>query len=345
MSPARIAVHRRLGVQMGFAVAVVVAVTFALVSGFVVRRERETLTREFTLRLLAETRSLTVAMSGPLLRHDPELDLHPLVLKSLQEMPDLTDLIVVDSQGLIQGHRALLRVGSPYGDVAAGTPIAVPTAQEGEVARVVGDEIVIEHPIRHLGQPVGRLIAHVSRASVERAVRDSRRQLAVLGVVATSLAILTVLGMVSVGLRPLGELRRAVLRLGAGDLGARVQVRTRNELELFGELLNNMAAGLQRAQTELLHKKRLEHELEIAHELQSILLPQQRLQVAGYDVESRYVSALEVGGDYYDVIPLGLPAGLGAGPGAGGGAARPSRPAPAVATTVRRQTGTGRPCP
>jgi hypothetical protein len=58
MSTAKVALQRRLGVQLGFAVAIVVALTFALVSGFVVRRERETLTRQFTLRLLAETRSL-----------------------------------------------------------------------------------------------------------------------------------------------------------------------------------------------------------------------------------------------------------------------------------------------
>jgi len=305
MIEGKLALHQRLGIQVGVAVAVLVAVAFTAASGFVVRRERDTLTREFTLRLLAETRSLAVATSGPLLRLDPELELHPLIQRALSETPDLVDLVVLDSQGRIQGHRELYRVGALYEPGRRGIPIELTGARAGEAARSERGFIVVEQSIRHLGQPIGLLVARASSHSVEQAVRESRRHLAVVGTLVTVLTILSAFGFVRLGLRSLDELQRGVLDLGSGDLRARVHVRSRNELGLFGELLNRMADGLQRAQTDLVHKERLDREIEIAHELQSMLLPRGSVAVPGYDLESRYISALEVGGDYYDIVPLG----------------------------------------
>ena len=126
-----------------------------------------------------------------------------------------------------------------------------------------------------------------------------------LGGLATGLAIFAVLALVRVGLRPLDELRGGVLQLGSGDLGTRVSVRSDNELGLLGSLLNRMAEGLEKAQATLVHKERLDREIEIAFELQNMLLPRTTTALPGYDLEARYVPALEVSGDYYDVIPLG----------------------------------------
>ncbi|MBW8867478.1 MAG: PP2C family protein-serine/threonine phosphatase, partial [Acidobacteria bacterium] len=52
-------------------------------------------------------------------------------------------------------------------------------------------------------------------------------------------------------------------------------------------------------------KKRLEEELRIAHEIQMSLLPQGPLMMAGLSVTALCVPAREVGGDYYDFLPLG----------------------------------------
>jgi serine phosphatase RsbU (regulator of sigma subunit) len=301
----RLALHRRLSVQLGVAVAVLVAVAFAAAGWFVVNRERETLTREFTLRLRAEARSLSAAASGSLLRLDPELELHPLLQRALAETPDLEDLVVLDARGRIQGDRDLNRVGTHYERQVPPGSIVLPADDSEEIVRVERSAIVLEVPVRHLGQRIGTLIARASRAGIERAVRDAQRRLLLFGALATTLAVIAVVGLVRTGLRPLGELRRGVQRLGSGDLTARVRVRAHNELGLFGNLVNSMAEGLQRAQADLIQKERIDREIEIAHDLQAMLLPRSTVRAPGYEVEARYVSALEVSGDYYDVIPLG----------------------------------------
>jgi sigma-B regulation protein RsbU (phosphoserine phosphatase) len=53
-----------------------------------------------------------------------------------------------------------------------------------------------------------------------------------------------------------------------------------------------------------LEKERQDRELQIARGIQEGLLPRERKAPAGYDVAARSESCFEVGGDYYDLVPL-----------------------------------------
>jgi len=56
---------------------------------------------------------------------------------------------------------------------------------------------------------------------------------------------------------------------------------------------------------ELVEKKRMEHELSIAREIQVSLFPHTTPQITGYEIFGSNRSCLEVSGDYYDFFPLG----------------------------------------
>ncbi|MFQ5722627.1 MAG: PP2C family protein-serine/threonine phosphatase [Candidatus Aminicenantales bacterium] len=49
---------------------------------------------------------------------------------------------------------------------------------------------------------------------------------------------------------------------------------------------------------------RIEEELRVAYEIQINLLPKEDPEIAGYDIAGKSVPAKEVGGDYYDFIPI-----------------------------------------
>jgi len=61
---------------------------------------------------------------------------------------------------------------------------------------------------------------------------------------------------------------------------------------------------LQEAQAALVEKERLEHELELARELQQSILPHEFPQLPGFSCAARSRPARQVGGDFYDVILL-----------------------------------------
>jgi phosphoserine phosphatase RsbU/P len=62
---------------------------------------------------------------------------------------------------------------------------------------------------------------------------------------------------------------------------------------------------LQAAQAQIIEKERLERELQVAAEIQMSILPQELPQVLGYDFGACMVPARMVGGDLYDVFPMG----------------------------------------
>jgi HAMP domain-containing protein len=296
-------VFQRLSLRLGSAVAVVTSLVFVFTVLNVARQERDLLTRELTQRLLSKSRSLSLAASGPLLRHDPELGLHPLILRALDDTPDLIDLVVLDSQRTIQGHRDVSQIGMPREETDAREILEIERLED-ESVWLQDEDLLIERPIRHLDQTIGWLIMKASRKEIEATVRRAQRDLILGGVVGTLLAIAAVSILVSVSLRPLSELRRGLQRIGSGDLAARVHVKSRNELGMLASMVNSMAEGLEKVQGNLIQKERMDHELQIAHDLQFMLLPQNVKPASGYFLETHYTPALEVSGDYYDVFAL-----------------------------------------
>ncbi len=61
---------------------------------------------------------------------------------------------------------------------------------------------------------------------------------------------------------------------------------------------------LQAAQVQIVEKEKLEHELDMARDIQRSMLPQQLPQLAGFDFGAVMLPARAVGGDFYDFIPL-----------------------------------------
>jgi sigma-B regulation protein RsbU (phosphoserine phosphatase) len=89
-----------------------------------------------------------------------------------------------------------------------------------------------------------------------------------------------------------------------GDFAYRVHVRTRDQLGELGESFNLMTASIQDLLKQSAEKERLEEELRVARSIQMSLLPKDAVRIAGLNVAAMCLPAAEVGGDYYDFIPL-----------------------------------------
>jgi serine phosphatase RsbU (regulator of sigma subunit) len=79
---------------------------------------------------------------------------------------------------------------------------------------------------------------------------------------------------------------------------------TIQELEQKNEQLIRLLRELQAAQQQLLRKEKLEYELTLARQIQESLLPQKMPVLHGWELEAHWQPAREVGGDFYDFIPL-----------------------------------------
>ncbi len=90
-----------------------------------------------------------------------------------------------------------------------------------------------------------------------------------------------------------------------GDFGHRIVVGTRDQLGELADSFNAMTGSVKNLLQEAAEKKRLEEELRIARRMQMSLLPRDTTTIAGVTVSATSLPAREVGGDYYEFIPLG----------------------------------------
>ncbi len=84
-----------------------------------------------------------------------------------------------------------------------------------------------------------------------------------------------------------------------------IPVRARDQLGELADSFNVMTGEVTRLLLDVAQKERLEQEFATAREIQMKLLPQGPLTVPGIGVSAYCEPAREVGGDYYDVFPVG----------------------------------------
>ena len=101
------------------------------------------------------------------------------------------------------------------------------------------------------------------------------------------------------------ELFRGTERARNGDFGHKIAVVARDQLGDLAESFNQMTGSIEDLMRQAEEKRRLEEELRIARAIQMSLLPQGQLSIPGLSVAALCVPAREVGGDYYDLLPLG----------------------------------------
>ena len=82
---------------------------------------------------------------------------------------------------------------------------------------------------------------------------------------------------------------------------------TQEDLKLLMGVAAQASIALENAKLhqDQVARERLQREMELAHEVQQGFLPLKPPVVPGYDFFAHYQAAQEVGGDYYDFIPLG----------------------------------------
>ena len=101
------------------------------------------------------------------------------------------------------------------------------------------------------------------------------------------------------------QLYSATQHINRGDLGYRIQVKSRDQLAELETSFNSMSQSLERLIVEQKEKQRIESELAIAQEVQSQLFPRQVSGLRTLELHGICRPARTVSGDYYDFLPLG----------------------------------------
>jgi serine phosphatase RsbU (regulator of sigma subunit) len=243
------------------------------------------------------------------------------LLKSFAGGPDsddrLQDIVVFS-----ESHKAILATARGTGTAGAqrrseGTQIvseaakrAVVTITEFKVddvpVRSFSHEIFADANSKHASTStyLGKVEVLLSAKEIEDASADLVDSLTRVTVIACLAATVAAFLLASLLTRPIRILGKDMRHVSLGNLQHQTSVNSRDELGGLARTFNVMVGNLQSAEAAKVQQKALEHELSLATDIQSRLLPDQIPVVDGIDISAFYLSAKEVGGDYYDFLPI-----------------------------------------
>ncbi len=101
-----------------------------------------------------------------------------------------------------------------------------------------------------------------------------------------------------------GQLRTGIREISTGNLDYKVKVEGKDEFVELAERFNQMGDKLKESIAKAREKERLEYELRIARQVQLELLPRALPEIPRFEIAATLKTANEVGGDFYDVVPL-----------------------------------------
>ncbi len=153
-----------------------------------------------------------------------------------------------------------------------------------------------------IGEMYNRLVA--SQGSIGQGLLLVLFGIGVLFFIIQGIALLAGLALARSITGSVHELFEGTQRVRLGDFTHKIQIRARDQLGELAQSFNTMTTSIETLLIEQAEKKRLEEELRIAHEIQMSLLPQGPLGFRGLSITTTCVPAREVGGDYFDLLPL-----------------------------------------
>lgn len=290
--------------EISFFIVVFMIVVICVLSFFILKAQKEALTNEVKLRGLSIAKNLANNISDFILTED-ELSIARIISETMNNK-GIEYVLVVDEKKIIKAHNNLELLGTSY--------------KEPENAQIIEEKpnkillftdqknnkkIDFSAPVIAKGKiKLGTVHLGISYLLIDDVIKTAYIKV---GIISGFAVLFGIIGAFILGItitRPIGKLAEGARIVGTGNLDHKINVKSSNELGELANIFNVMTVNLKKAQEVMIKQQRLERELEVAREIQISLIPKDIAKIPGYEVNAFYKSAKEVGGDYYDILPL-----------------------------------------
>lgn len=217
----------------------------------------------------------------------------PLWLEGDEQTPAAQPVIADDGSDPFSIRWVLLLNAAPWNPDLSGGTVAV-TFGFAPIQLLQGATRGLDEPLALNDQPLGSSLFVVLV------------ELGILFILIECAALLLGIRLARSITRSVEALSRGTERVRGGHFGHRVEVTSRDQLGQLATSFNIMTAKIADNLDRIQRAAVLEQEMETAREAQALLLPPEgSVSVPGFSLAAVCRPAAEVGGDYYDLIPLG----------------------------------------
>lgn len=191
--------------------------------------------------------------------------------------------------------------------VASG-PGAKPSPPLALVEPSDGQKREVYQPILEPGAKEPRAIGWVAIAVRESAIAEeisaARIELATIALFTLLLGCGLSAVLITIFVQPIQALSDSVRAIGEGTMVADIGTSGNEEIDEIARAFNEVTAKFRSAQSNLMEQERMQQEMQVAQEIQQMLLPRKVPELEGFELGYLYQAAKEVGGDYYDFLTV-----------------------------------------
>jgi len=187
------------------------------------------------------------------------------------------------------------------------------TRKDGEIEIAEGlyDKQGQSHPARTYAAPLkdiqqkiaGWAVVALSEEAIEQTLGRVLRTLFVLTALFIALGLMVSWLVAQRITRPLQQLSGDMEIVARGDLEHRAKIAGSDEIGLLARTFDRMTQSLKDARELERRQAAQDHQIQIAREVQTALLPESLPQIDGFECAAGFQPAAGVSADYYDVLP------------------------------------------
>jgi len=273
---------------------------------------------------MAEARGSAMGLADPaskvLARREPmsvdQTFLNEEIKTLLKTHPEYATTRVLDAGGRVWGSDHFQELFTtrtlPSGAdaVSAGTapngkpgpPHFLYEPSDGKVGEVF--EPVLERSAKGSERAIGWIEIAVRESAIADRIGTARFELATIALFTLLVGCAASALLIAIFVRPIQALSESVRAIGEGTMVADIGTSGNEEIDDIARAFNEVTAKFRAAQGHLMEQERLQKEMQVAQEIQQMLLPRKVPDLEGFELGSLYRAAKEVGGDYYDFLTV-----------------------------------------
>ncbi|MBD3225094.1 MAG: SpoIIE family protein phosphatase [Caldithrix sp.] len=163
----------------------------------------------------------------------------------------------------------------------------------------------IRQTIQGRGALLGYVHIWVKQETIQNLAEDEKINMAILLAIILTIGYAGAFFLIHRILMPFHSLADWVRQVVRGKVDQdEIDIDASDELGEIAKAFNDMTNKFREAQVTLMEQQKLQKELQVAQEIQQMLLPSDFPNVEGYEIASFYEAAKEVGGDLFDFVEI-----------------------------------------
>lgn len=283
-----------------FIVFVIVGTAFYFINDRTTREVYQHL--DGTVSALGNTISQQAAAYVLNSRSDVEFD--ELIVSYVQSNEMLSQIVLVDTSDVIVAHSDDIRNIRGVYEYPIGTNRDVQgSPQRFDVGGEPMNYLIL--PIRTGERPLGKVLITYSSGPILEMLVDARQKILLLTGALLLIGIVGIYLLSNYFVTPILKITERVRRFSQGDLETELPLEGADEFFEISRALNDMTTRLSRDRKNIIERERMAKEIEVASQIQKTLLPREIPAIPGLEVGIFYRAASVVGGDLYDIFPVG----------------------------------------